>query len=99
MTTNVRNVLVNIPPTTATPMGRRLSAPEPKPIAIGRMPAIVEKAVIKIGRKRTDGRQRQRQQDRDRMNEALELRRQRHVNDDDRQDEHPPDFTAGFAQT
>ena len=42
----MRNVLVIIPPTTATPMGRRLSAPAPKPIAIGKIPATVAKAVI-----------------------------------------------------
>ena len=37
-----------MPPTTATPIGRRLSAPAPKPIALGRMPAIVENAVGQI---------------------------------------------------
>jgi 2-isopropylmalate synthase len=39
MITSVRNVLVIIPPTTATPIGRRLSAPAPNPIAIGMIPA------------------------------------------------------------
>ena len=38
-----RGVLEIMPPTTAIPIGRRLSAPAPNPIAIGRIPAMVEK--------------------------------------------------------
>ena len=41
-----------MPPTTATPSGARASPPAPKPSAMGRMPAMVESAVIITGRKR-----------------------------------------------
>ena len=41
-----------IPPTTAIPIATRLSAPAPVAIAIGKIPNIVDKLVIRIGRKR-----------------------------------------------
>ena len=37
---------------TARPIGTRLSDPEPSASAIGSVPSVVEKAVIRIGRKR-----------------------------------------------
>ena len=37
------------PPMTATPIGTLLSAPAPRAKAIGRIPKIVDKLVIKIG--------------------------------------------------
>jgi hypothetical protein len=49
---SVKKVEKNIPPTTAKPKGRRDSAPAPRPIAIGRTPKIVEKEVIRMGRRR-----------------------------------------------
>ena len=53
MTISVSTVEVSMPPTTQVPIGARDSAPSPSPIAMGIMPAIVEKAVIRIGRNRT----------------------------------------------
>ena len=43
----------NSPPTTATPSGRRESAPAPMPRAIGSVPISADIVVIIIGRKRT----------------------------------------------
>ena len=40
------------PPITASPIGTRLSAPAPSASAMGSVPRTVEKAVIRIGRKR-----------------------------------------------
>ena len=42
----------SMPPTTATPSGARASPPAPNPSAIGRIPAMVESAVMSTGRKR-----------------------------------------------
>ena len=42
MTTRVRIVEVIIPPTIAVPIGARVSAPAPRPMATGIMPAIVD---------------------------------------------------------
>jgi hypothetical protein len=41
------------PPTTASPSGRRASAPAPSPSAIGSVPTSAAIVVIMIGRKRT----------------------------------------------
>ena len=43
----------SIPPTTTIPIGRRLSAPAPKPMAMGKIPETVDTAVIRMGRSRT----------------------------------------------
>ena len=43
-------------------------------------------------------RQRQREQDRERVDQALELRRQDHVHEDDRQQERPEELVEGALQ-
>ena len=48
--------------------------------------------------KRADRRERHGENDRQRMDQALELRGEHHIDDDQRQDQHQPDFLAGVAQ-
>ena len=49
---NVRKVAMVMPPTTGIPMAIRPLAPSPMTKQSGRMPRMVERAVIRIGRKR-----------------------------------------------
>ena len=53
MTRSVSTVEVSRPQITATAIGVRISAPSPRPSAIGNRPSTVVAVVIKIGRSRT----------------------------------------------
>ena len=53
MITSVKIVELISPATTVIAMGVRISAPSPKPSAIGNRPSTVVDVVIKIGRNRT----------------------------------------------
>jgi len=53
MTKSVSKVVAISPPTTVTAIGARISAPSEILIAMGIMPRIVVKAVIKTGLSRT----------------------------------------------
>jgi len=53
MTNKVRKVVATNPPTTVMAIGARISAPSETLRAMGIIPRIVVKAVIKTGRSRT----------------------------------------------